>query len=156
MNNQMNVATLNCRGLKRKQDEESLANDMQSYKLDIIAVKETHLKGTGVKTIQTTDEKLKYDFFYTGSEDNIFHGVGIGISQDLKPQFKRISDRICMVTIKISEDIVQKTLTEKCVSSRHMRLQLKQSEKDTKVRQDFYDQLESTANTVSNRNIIII
>ena len=121
MNNQMNVATLNCRGLKRKQDEESLANDMQSYKLDIIAVQETHLKGTGVKTIQTTDEKLKYDFFYTGSEDNIFHGVGIGISQDLKPQFKRICDRICMVTIKISEDI-DSTNRKVCFISAYMRL----------------------------------
>ena len=43
---------------------------MVKYKLDILGLQETHLKGTGIKDIETTDGKRRFDLFYTGSENN--------------------------------------------------------------------------------------
>lgn len=59
----INAGTLNCRGLNRNNAENSLANDMYNYKVHILAIQETHLKGTGTKEILTSDGKQKYDFF---------------------------------------------------------------------------------------------
>ena len=44
---QLAVGSLNVRGIRENQTD--LADDMQKYKLDILAVQEHHMKGTGVK-----------------------------------------------------------------------------------------------------------
>ena len=77
---------------------------MQKYKIDILAIQETHLKGTGAIDIRTSDNKEVFDLYYTGPEKNSFHGVGVVVRKDQQADFKNISDRICMATIRLEED----------------------------------------------------
>ena len=67
---------------------------------------EAHLKGKGLEKHTTTDQYNKtntFSMFYNGSEHHAHHGVGLIIDQDLKPSFKRISDRICTASMKFEE-----------------------------------------------------
>lgn len=147
--NNINIGTLNCRGLRREYAETSLANDMKKYQLHMLAVQETHFKGTETRTLQTTDGTDKYTFFFTGPENNKWHGVGIVVSQTLKAQFKIISNRICIATTKLPSN---RKLHFICAYAPT----LSNSEKNPQTRQEFYDQLESAITEISNRDILIV
>ncbi len=97
----LRVGTFNCRGLKQDLKKCNLLQDLESYKLDILTVQETHMKGGVIKIKSRTGRN--YDFYY-GGVDNIHKGkvnggVGIIVSQELKTEFKCITDRICLATV---------------------------------------------------------
>ena len=144
----LNVGSLNCRGLTKPYEEETLADDMRRYQIHLLAIQETHLKGTGTKLLTTTDSKAKYRLFYTGSQENKFHGVGIVISDHLNAQFKEISNRICTATVKLDG----RKLHFICAYAPT----LKHSEKNPEIRTKFYEQLDSITTSISNRDIIIL
>jgi hypothetical protein len=39
---------------------------MQKYRVQILAIQETHLPGSGALEVKTTDGKPAYDLYYTG------------------------------------------------------------------------------------------
>ena len=95
------VGSLNVRRLKQIQNEQNLVDDMQRYRISIMAVQETHLQGTEVRHIRSSDGKNKYELFYTGAENNSHHGVAIVTETELKPQYQRISNRISKRNTKL-------------------------------------------------------
>ena len=96
----INIGTLNVRGLQTEQSKEDLANDMDKYNIQILAVQETHLKGTGTITIRSSNRKT-YKLYYTSKEDNNYHGVGIVISNDMVAGFDRLNDRTCFMRTQL-------------------------------------------------------
>ena len=100
----MNFGCLNVRGIRREQEKQKLVDDAQKYHVQVLAIQETHLPGSGALELKTSDGKDTYDLFYTGEEENKYHGVGIVVDQALKPQFKRLTDRICLMKTQLVVD----------------------------------------------------
>ncbi|XP_033112252.1 uncharacterized protein LOC117113116 [Anneissia japonica] len=96
------VGTLNVRGIRSHLKQKDLALDLERYNVQILGVQETHLQGTGVIDLPCSGN-LKYVLFYTGSDNNSHHGVGIAIEKGLCAKFKGFSDRTCMATFRIDE-----------------------------------------------------
>ena len=44
--NTLIVGSLNVTGIREEKDQKQIADDMQTYKIDIIGIQEYHLKGT--------------------------------------------------------------------------------------------------------------
>ena len=50
------IGSLNCRGLRYNVKETQIATDFKTYKLDILAVQETHIKDTSVNKLNLWKE----------------------------------------------------------------------------------------------------
>eukprot|EP00794_Sanderia_malayensis_P021081 gene21081-23137_t len=144
----LNVGTLNVRGLNSDAKKQHVANDMNRYQLSILAIQETKLKESGVIDIKTSDGKQQYDLYYTGSVKDKYHGVGIVTEKGLNAEFKTISNRTCMATIRLEE--------KKIIFIATYAPTLDVSEKKPAIRDEYYQELESVISTVSKRDILII
>ena len=147
------VGSLNVRGLKQNVKENQLADNMRRYDLDILAIQETHLTGTGVKEIKTSDGRQAYDLFYTGSDTQSHHGIGIICDTSLDKKFERVSDRICKVTIKMC---VKDNKTRDVTFMSTYAPTLSNSEKNPEIREHYYDMLDTSISSVNSRNLLII
>ena len=93
----LNVGSLNVRGCKEHYQKRIVANDAMNYDLDMFGLSETHINGDGLEEIRAFQKEKHhyYLMYYTGSDTNKHHGVGLLINKELNPNFKKISDRIC-------------------------------------------------------------
>ena len=114
-----------------------------------MGIQEHHLKGTGVIEIRSKDDKDTYELFYTGPDDKRHHRVGIIVRKDLKVDYKEITEKICVVTIKLEKH--NKNL--KFISTYAPTLEV--SEKDENIR-EFYGALNNRVNGINRRDILII
>ena len=111
------IGTLNCRGLARKEKVQQLCQDLEHFKLDILAVQETKIKGkekisqvqarNGVWTENTWNTLLGSENtngynFCCGKCENSFHGVGFIVRNNLDFNFKSYSNRLALLTIYIT------------------------------------------------------
>ena len=81
---ELNVGTLNVRGLSKEYAKYALSEDLEKYKRDIVSVQETKIGETFCHTQLTTPtNKTKYDLFLANNKVNHHHGVGIAIKSDL-------------------------------------------------------------------------
>ena len=106
---QLNIGALNVRGLIGADHEEKLMEDATFYNLDIIALSETHIKR------EVSQQKLKYTnnidssttnyvLYSCNTENNSYHGVGILIKADIQHKFKRITERVCTVDVRLKHN----------------------------------------------------
>ena len=146
-----NVGTLNVRGLNSDLKIQQLATNMSKYQLAILAIPETKFKEEGISEIQTPDKK-SYDVYHAANSKSKHHGVGIGIEKGIKAEFKTITDRICTATIKLEGETNQKKVV--FISTYAPTLEV--SEKNPKIRDDYYEDLERTINSINKRNICTI
>ena len=86
--------------LGKQKLKKQIADDMHTYKIDIMGIQEHHLKGSGVIEIRSTDNKDTYELFYTGPNDNKHHGVGIILRKDLKVDYKEITEKFVWQQLK--------------------------------------------------------
>jgi exonuclease III len=124
----------------------------KKYQLAVLAIQETKFKEEGILDLQTTDGKKRYELYHTGSEEDKHHGVGIIIEKGIEAQFKTITNRICMATIKLEGKDNQRKLI--FISTYAPTLEV--SEKNPKIREDYYEDLENTISQISERDICII
>jgi exonuclease III len=139
----VNIGTLNVRGLKCELKLKHLAHDMQKYELDILTIQETKLKGLGIIDIGN-----EYELFHSSSDNNCYYGCGIICKKDLKVAYKPVSDRICMATIRLD--------TRKLVVIAAYAPTLESSEKDPSKRETFYNTLQGVISTVPKRDLLVI
>ena len=71
-----------------KKKIKQIADDRQTYKIDIMRIQEHYLKGTGVIEIRSKDNKVTYELFYMGPNDNKHNGLGIIVRKDLKSRLQ--------------------------------------------------------------------
>ena len=149
-NSKLNIGTLNVRGVKQQIQQQTLGRDALSYDIQVLGLSETHLAGEGLEEISVSvnNQQRKYILFYTGSVNKSFHGVGLLVQKDLNPSFKRISDRICYVNIKLS------TRWLHVISAYAPTLAV--SEKHPEQRDAFYEQLDSTVSNFSKRDLVVV
>src|SRR2546426_2177586 len=100
------VGTLNCRGITCDLKPRQLATDMDDYKLDILFLQETHLKGKGEIQITSFNGKT-YNLNFSGSDINSKSrncaGVGIILKANIKYSFVSVSERICYIKYKVKD-----------------------------------------------------
>lgn len=152
--NDIKFGSLNVRGMLKPEDKMDVVMDMYHNKIQVLGIQETHIKGIGNETIRikTEDNKIKsYDFFYTNSDNDHNHGVGIIVEKVLNATFESISERICKATIQIMENTHRKVCFISCYAPT-----LVKSEEDPEVRENFYEQLESTIQKIANRDILVV
>ena len=150
---QLNIGALNVRGLIGADHEEKLMEDATSYNLDIIALSETHIKR------EVSQHKLKYTnnidssttnyvLYSCNTENNSYHGVGILIKADIQHKFKRITERVCTVDVRLKHNTLKLiAIYAPTLSS---------SEENPQIREDLYNAIESIVKNVSDRDIVII
>ena len=51
------IGTFNTQGLKSDIKLQHAAEDMEHFKIDVLAIQETHITGNGVRTVKTTSGK---------------------------------------------------------------------------------------------------
>ena len=141
----MRIATFNVRGISLEEKKLSLATDFKKYKLDALCIQETHLKGTGLEEFKgKLGNRVK--FYFTGSEDNRYHGVGIVVDADRKVLFKRINDRICYVKL------LDNNITVICAYSPTN----ENTKKNPLETLNFYTALNDTTNNFSTKDQVFI
>jgi len=147
----LKIGTLNCRGINYQLKETMIATDFEEYKIDILTLQETHIRGTGVKEISTIKGK-KYTLHYSGlsetSKEKNFSGVGIIIKDNLNGKFKPISERICCMEFQ--------TDNIKWVVICAYAYTLPISEKNPEKKHKFYDDLEKIIKSYGVQYNIII
>ncbi len=147
----LRVGSFNCRGIKQDLKKSNILQDLESYKIDILAVQETHLKGEGAIEIKSTTGN-NYKFYYGGIDSNqkgkVNGGVGIIVNQDFKTEFKCITERICIATVSVGNR--KHTIISAYAPT------LPVSESKPEVREKFYQDLDSVIQGVSKRNFLTI
>ena len=146
----LTTGSLNARGSRGKVKQTQIADDMQKYKVAILGIQETHMKGTGVIDITTSDKKERYEFYYTGPFDNTNHGVGIVTRKDLQAEYKSITERSCMATIKLEKEKRNLSFISTYAHT------LVVSEKEPNKREEYYRSLDNTVKSINKRNMLII
>ena len=123
---------------------------MQTYKIYIMGKQEHHLKGTGVIEIKSADNNDTNELFYTGPNDIKHHGVGIIVRKDLKPDYKKIAEKICVATIKLEKQ----NRNLKFLSTYAPTLEV--SEKDENISEEFSGNFNNIVNGINGRDMLII
>ena len=106
-----NFAALNVRGLKKipnndgppNKDSNSLdlhniTTDLQTYKIDAIALQETHFPSS-----EHLQNVKGYTGFFSNDENNRYHGIGILVKDCYNPIFTKISGRVSAASFKIND-----------------------------------------------------
>ena len=143
----MRIATLNARGIQKKEDRETLVMDTNNYNTPILVIPETHIP-TEETITDIILNKNKYKLYNANKEGNTNHGIGLLVREELEPAFEKESDRIIKTTIKLKD--------RRLIVIRAYAPTLDVSEKNPKQREDFYECLNASIEKVSNRDILII
>ena len=140
----MKIGTWNVRGLLEESKLEDIAQDLNNYKLDILTIQETHIKGTSKKSIGKN-----YTLYHTGPTTHSHHGVGIIVKNQFIGKFKVINDRICQIEIDTNNKNKLTVISAYAPT-------LTNSIKDPTLADNFYNTLQDTVNLIPNRNYIFI
>ena len=155
----MKVGTSNPQGVPSEFDRKCLSTDAFKYDLQVLGVSETHsrMNEQGEGQLEEYQAKIfdgkgfkrrDYLFFCTGPTDSSHHGVGLMIQKDLNPNFDVVSERICHASINLPKNKLH-------VISAYAPT-LNNSEKDEKVRDDFYRQLEKAVSKIPERDNLVV
>ena len=144
----LKVATLNVQGCKDKTERINIAKDAKKYGINIMGLTETHMEEEEKENI--TVGNTSYNIYHNGiNNKNKYTGVGLLINAEIKTDFKKISDRICVAEIDLN-------IQKKIIVIVAYAPTLVVSEKQPSEREDFYNKLsEITRKTNKNRHIII-
>ena len=153
----INIGTFNIRGAKQNLKKCHIATDMEHYKMDVLAIQETHIEGNGSEII-TSEKGRKYILYHgdgtkkdnNNNKNRTYNGVGFVVREDLEADFKSYTDRISMLTVKSKNE----NRSYRIISAYAPTLPV--SEKDPKIREDFYTTLENIMNTLPKRDVLVV
>ena len=149
----LKVGSLNCRGMRAGESGATkrmhIAEDMRKYHLDILALQETHTGGDDPEEISTIDRKCRYMVYHSKAKEKNRAGVAIAVRKGTNVTFRAISDRVCLMKIKATDNYTMSIINAYAPT-------LPVSESNPEVRESFYDELESVVRSVSNRDYMII
>ena len=120
---------------------------MNKYNVPILAITETHIEGEESQ-YEITANNTTYILYNVNKQNNHDHGTGFLIKKELNPTFVRISERVCIATIKFN------TRNLKIIAADAPTLEV--SENNTEVRDDFYKQVEKAIKSIANRDFLIL
>jgi len=135
------LGTWNLRGVYQEGAIKNLVREIKRYKMDIVAVQETHLKDTGVQEIENVT------FFRSGNNKRQY-GVGFLVEQNMKERVRKFearSDRLC--SIRIRGETANFTI---------INIHAPTEEKEEDVKDVYYEELENYIDSVPKQDILII
>ena len=142
----LNVGSLNVRGMNDNLKRKSIKKDLDQYDLNILVLQETKTKGTIIEKI-TTEKGNTSDFFQSNSDKNKYYGTALIINSTLSPEFKAISDRMCMATLETNKLIV--------IATTHAPTE-QRSNDHPEEQGKCYCELEQIVNKIPNRDVAVI
>ena len=146
-NNLSKIGTFNVQGLLSKTKQLLLADDFLKYNMKALLIQETHLQGSGVLDIKSTNGKV-VRLYYNGHQSRSIQGVGILVHPNVNCSFTPVSSRIMMLRI-YSEGI------ETCLISAYAPTN-DSTTKYPEITSDFYNKLTSTIAIVKSKDALII
>ena len=142
------ICTFNCQGLLNKTKQQLIADDFIAYNLTIMAIQETNMKNHGVCKIKSTSGKELY-LYYSGQEEQSKYGVGFIVDPKCILKFIPVSDRICMITTKISNKHQVNIISAYAPT-------LETTKNSPDITANFYEELESVIKLTNSRDTLII
>ncbi len=143
----LKIGSLNVQGMNDPWKQESIKKDLDRYELNILAVQETKTRGISLESI-TTKQGRTFSIFQANSNNNKYQGTALFIENSLSPEFKAVSDRMCMATIKLE--------TNKMTIINVYAPTEQRSKDHPEEREKFYQELEQLINNTPNRDFILI
>jgi len=133
MKKQINIGTLNTQGCRNTNKIHSIAKDADKFNLQVLlALTETHIADQIIEKVKVN--KKTYNVYHNGiAGKNIYAGVGI-LLEDIPAVFSRILDRICVAEVNLRKSVMLYIIV--CYAPT-----MDVSEKNPKVRDDFYQSL---------------
>ena len=135
----LNIGTYNVRSLRTDDRLMELDTELDNVKWDVVGISEVRRKGTELMTLKSGNL-----FYHSGS--NVSQaGVGFMVNKALAGnviEFKGISDRICLVAIR---------LNEKCQVN-IIQVYAPTSSYDDEVVENFYSQVSTTIEMCKGNN----
>ena len=149
LKNTQRIGSFNCQGLATSMVKlRTLADDFEKYNLNTLAIQETHIQGYGTKILKSSTNK-EYLLYYSGSKETSENGVGIILPSHTKADFKPISDRLCQITIKLTNSQKIHILSAYAPT-------VDKSKKKPSIREKFYSELNNVVKMHKSRNITIV
>ena len=146
------VGTLNCRSMRTAVKKMNIADDMAAYGLSVLGVQETHMTDKDVETIRTSDGKKAYTVHHSGQPSEKRAGCAIIIAEGLKCTFTAVSGRLCMMKLSLKDRNINRPIyVINCYAPTEPNC-----DKDSQLRETFYSDLTSLANTVCRRAILMV
>ena len=142
------LGTLNVNGMKTNTETKlkQLAEDMEKYKIDILAIQETHIQDRTTTTIKTTQGKTYIAYNGQWQEDKAktkYTGTGFIVTSDIQVTFKEHTDRLTYIRFY--------TKTGPAYAISAYAPTLPKSEQNEQIRTDFYDSLDKLIQTIPKR-----
>ena len=122
---------------------------MNAYQLSVLALQETHMGGDITEDIKDMAGKERYTIYHSKEGDKSQAGTAIAVTKGTRANFRAISDRLCMLTIKTNKNYTITVINAYAPT-------LPVSENDPDIRERFYDELESVVRSVSKRDFLVI
>lgn len=135
------VGTWNLQGIYEEGAVLNLVQEAKRYKLDILAMQETHLKDNSIVEIE------EYVLFTSGGTTRRF-GTGFLVSKKMKGKvikFQAISDRMCKLQVR-----------DKHKNITMLNFHAPTEEKDDETKDEFYEQLEEIIDRIPITHVKIV
>ena len=139
----LEFGTFNVRGCCKDVKQKTLEEDLVCYGCHFFGIQETHLAD-----VETTIQVGHAAIFSANDGKNWHGGVGFIVKNNLNPVFERISDRIAKCTIKLKDRNI--------VAISAYAPTLEMSTQNPELRDNFYNQLISTIDSVPKRHYLIV
>ena len=132
------ICTFNCQGLINKSKQQLIADHFLVYNITI--TRDKHEKSRSIQN------KILY---YSGQQEQSKYGVGFSIDPECILKFIPVSDRICIITTKISNK-----LQVNIISAYAPTLETTKNSPD--ITGNFHEELESVIKLNNSRDTLII
>ena len=108
----LNIGSFNIRGLNSEIRKEQLIHDLESYNLDVLCIQETKIKDGDSRVIRG-NQLLCFE------SNSKHYGCGFVINKRFSNsihRFWKVSDRVCVLQIKLEEVVYMKSKTSPLIS----------------------------------------
>ena len=144
----LNIGSFNIRGLNSEIRKEQLIHDLESYNLDVLCIQETKIKdgdsrvirGNQLLCFESNSKHYGCDFVINKRFSNSIH------------RFWKVSDRVCVLQIKLEEVVYKKSKTYPLISIINVYAPTSQRvEKYPDEIEQLYKDLNATSNAMNAR-----
>ncbi|KAK4308135.1 hypothetical protein Pmani_020165 [Petrolisthes manimaculis] len=141
------IGTWNVQTLRSEQKVLNLVEDVDSKRIDIMAIQETHYHGTGSEYLKTSEGKT-YVLYYTGDEESS-GGVGFVVKEGISVQFHPLTDRTCRLDILLKDGRKMTIINTYAPTN-------PKCERNQNIREQYYAELDAIHANIFNRTVLIV
>ena len=141
-------ATFHCQGLLNKVKQIDIADDFCHHQLTAMKIQESHIQGHGLHQLQSSSGE-KLHLYFPGHKNRSIAGTGIIIRPNSNVTFTPVSERICIMKVKLNNNIITNIISGYAPT-------LETTLKNPETTRHFYEKLSSIIKTFKTREAVII